>query len=202
MLRLRDIMKTDVVSLSPETTVREAMDLFASRHLSGAPVVASGKVLGILSATDLMGFAAALPGVPRARTEEEDEIEVIPEPEEERDLDAPPQAFFMEQWDDAGADVVERMKETEGPEWNVLEEHEVSEAMSQTIVHLPPEMPVELAADKMREAGVHRVLVMQEDVLLGIVSTTDIADAVADHKLTTRRFVFPPATERGESDLR
>ena len=43
MLRLRDIMTTDVVTVSPESTIREAMELFASRHISGAPVVAGNR---------------------------------------------------------------------------------------------------------------------------------------------------------------
>lgn len=190
MLRVRDIMKQDVVTVSPETTVREAMDLFASRHLSGAPVVISGKVVGVVSATDLMDFVASLPGVPTARPEAENEIEETPRiaPDE----DVPDQAYFVEQWDDAGADVVERMNETAGPEWNVLEEHTVQEAMTQSVVSLAPDTPVELAADKMRETGVHRLLVMQDSQLLGIVSTKDIADAVADHKLTSQRYVFGP----------
>ena len=188
MLRVRDIMKTDVVTVTPEMTVREAMDLFASRHLSGAPVVIAGKVLGIVSATDLMDFAASLPGVPTARPE--DDTAELEAPQIAPDEDVPPQAYFVDQWDDAGADVVERMNETDGPEWNVLEQHIVQEAMTQSIVSLPPDTPVELAADKMRETGVHRLLVMQDSELLGIVSTKDIADAVADHKLTGQRYVF------------
>ena len=44
----------------------------------------------------------------------------------------------------------------------------------------------------MREAGVHRVLVMQGDQLVGIVSTKDIANAVADRRLAASRFAFSP----------
>ena len=42
----------------------------------------------------------------------------------------------------------------------------------------------------MREHAIHRVLVMEQDRLRGIVTTSDIAAAVADHKLTTRTYVF------------
>lgn len=67
MLRLRDIMTTDVVTLTSDTTLREAMELFAHHHVSGAPVVAGGRIVGVVSATDLMMFAASLAGVPTPR---------------------------------------------------------------------------------------------------------------------------------------
>jgi len=64
MLRLRDIMATDVVAISSEASVREAMELLSRHHVSGAPVVNGSTLVGVVSATDLMEFAAALPGVP------------------------------------------------------------------------------------------------------------------------------------------
>lgn len=194
MLRLRDIMTTDVLSVSPEVTIRDAMALFATRHVSGAPVVASGKVVGVISATDLMEFAASLPGVPTERPEQESEDEWERVEEEVPDEGAQ-MAFFADTWDNAGADVAERMSEVGGAEWNVLEEHTVGEAMTRDLFSLGPDTPVELAADRMRGAGVHRVLVMQDDALLGIVTTKDVTDAVADHKLTARRYVFSPKVD-------
>ena len=67
MLYLRDIMTTDLVTASPEMTVREAMELLSSHHVSGAPVVVGGILVGLITATDLMQFAAALSGVPTER---------------------------------------------------------------------------------------------------------------------------------------
>lgn len=82
------------------------------------------------------------------------------------------------------------MAETMGPEWNMLEEHTVGEAMNRKIAALPPDTPVEHAAAVMRRAGIHRVLVMENGNLLGIVTTKDVSDAVADRRLTTRVYVF------------
>jgi CBS domain-containing protein len=191
MLRLRDIMTTDVVTVSPEVTVRDAMVLFSSRHVSGAPVVANGKVVAVVSSTDLMEFAGSLPGIPTAQPEPgaQEEWEASTEGMEE---DEAPQAYFADRWDDAGADVAERMGEVAGPEWNALEEHTVGEAMTRTIFSLPPGTAVNFAALRMRETGVHRVLVMQGEQLVGIVTTKDISDAVADHKLAARTDVFSP----------
>jgi CBS domain-containing protein len=44
MLKLRDIMTHSVVTLAPETTLREAAEVLSARHLTGAPVVAGSKV--------------------------------------------------------------------------------------------------------------------------------------------------------------
>ncbi len=41
MLRLRDIMTTELVTVAPELSLRDAMELLVTSHVSGAPVVAS-----------------------------------------------------------------------------------------------------------------------------------------------------------------
>lgn len=192
MLKLRDIMTTDVVTVTPETSLRDAMELLARQHVSGAPVVSGASVVGVVTAADLMSFVASNPGVPTERGEAPDwgditDVSVEQEVEEE---DTPAGRFFSELWDDAGADVAERIATLQGPEWNELEEHEVSEVMSRAIWCLSPDEPVDRAADLMRKESIHRVLVMEQDSLLGIVTTTDIARAVADHRLTARTYVF------------
>lgn len=53
--RVADVMTQVVVTVAPETPIQEAIDLFASRHISGAPVVSSeGDVLGVVSTTDVL----------------------------------------------------------------------------------------------------------------------------------------------------
>jgi CBS domain-containing protein len=194
MLRLRDIMTADVVTVAPELSIRDAMALFAKRHVSGAPVVASGTVVGVISTTDLMEFAASLPGVAAERPESNTEDDWTRVDEEVPDEDVP-MAYFAEGWNDAGADVSERVSEVSGSSRNALEDHTVEEAMTRNLFALAPDTAVELAADRMRSAGVHRVLVMQDKALLGIVTTKDISDAVADHKVTAHRFVSSPRDE-------
>lgn len=199
MLLLRDIMTRDVVNVSPELSLRDAMDLLTTRHISGAPVVTNRKVVGVVSLTDLAEFAAATPGVPTERPElaEWGEWDTSGDQTDENEA---PGAFFAELWDDAGADVTERMAETDGPEWNVLQEHTVDEAMNRKVSALPPDTPVDQAADVMRKAGIHRVLVMEGDDLVGLVSTKDIADAVADHRFSRRVYVFGAAAARRGSE--
>lgn len=189
MLRLHDIMTRDLVTLSPEHTLREAMATLASHHISGAPVIANQRVVGVVSLTDLAELVSSSPGVPTERPELAEWGE-FDEPIEVPDGEDPPSVFFQRLWDDAGAEVVERIEENRGPEWDALQEHVVGEAMSRNVQSLPPGATVESAAAFMREHAIHRVLVMDDGRLLGVVTTKDISDAVADHRLTTRTYVF------------
>ena len=189
MLAVKDIMTRDVVTFAPELSLRSAMELLTTRHISGAPVVAQGRVVGVVSLTDLAEFAASSPGVPTEQPEPS-EWEETDAPAEWPVDDEPPAEFFAKMWDDSGAEVPERFAATHSPEWNALEEHTVSEVMNRKVAWLRPETPVEYAADFLREARIHRVLVMEDGQLLGLLSTSDIAGAVADGKLTKRVYVF------------
>ena len=195
MLRLRDIMTTDLVTVDPNFTIREAMEVLASNRISGAPVVAGDRVIGVVSATDLLQLAAGLPGVPTERELMPDLLDddsdargfpsVLSTDEESSAL------YYTDLWDDAGATVVERMSGPANSEWNSLEEHTVAEAMTRLPVHaLTPDTFVTVAADYMRRARIHRVLVMSGSKLLGVVTTSDITNAVADGKLTVHTYVF------------
>ncbi len=195
MLRLRDIMTTDLVTLDPGLTIREAMEVFAAKHISGAPVVVGDEVVGVISATDLIEFAASLPGVPTERELAVDLLDDLADSEAEATAgpvaNDPSGVFFTELWDDAGASVVERMSAPAMAEWNSLEEYTVSDAMTRTPLHaLGPETFVIVGAEYMSRANIHRLLVMKEQRLLGMVTTTDITKAVGEGKLTSYKYVF------------
>ncbi len=189
MLRLRDIMTSEVLTVHPDATLREAMELLAQRHVSGAPVVAGDTVVGVVSASDLLSFASSTPTVPTERAGEAETVE-WEEPADWIEGEEPAGEFFLGQWSDAGADVSERFSEVTGPEWDLFAEHTVSEAMTRTLFALPSDTLVDAAADLMRRAAIHRVLVMDGGKLVGIATMTDIANAVADHKLTAKTYVF------------
>jgi CBS domain-containing protein len=196
MLRLHEIMTRDVVTVSAELSLRDALSLFATRHITGAPVVSNGNVIGVVSLTDLAELAAVSPGSPTSRPETQAEWGEWDEGGELPEGTEPPSAFFSDLWDDAGADVGDRMRVTEGPEWSALDDMLVSEAMTRHVCALSPTTAVDYAAEYMRSAAIHRVLVMDGDKLVGLVSTSDIANAVADHKLSRRVYVFGSAKGR------
>lgn len=187
MLRIREIMTTEVLTVTPETSLQDVADLLATRHVSGVPVLAGGQVVGVISATDILAFAASTPGVPAARENGGDEPMTVDGWTEGIDV---PGAYFCELWEDAGADVTERFEAVEGPEWNLLREHTTDEIMTRAVCSLPPETEVPAAAEYMYRSHVHRVLVIDHEQLTGIVSTMDIARAVAQRRLMVRTFVF------------
>jgi CBS domain-containing protein len=54
-MRARDVMTSEVVTITPETSVAEAAKLMLDRRISGVPVIdGAGQLVGILSEGDLM----------------------------------------------------------------------------------------------------------------------------------------------------
>ena len=190
MLRLRDIMTRDVLTLSPQATLRTAVETLAAHHVSGAPVVAGREVVGVVSMTDLLDFQASTLPVPGERDAQVEPEDLDEQPSGWEIEDEPSGTFFTQLWTDAGADVGERFDTVKSSEWDLLGEHVVSEVMDRHLHALHPDATIEAAAAEMRRAGVHRVLVMDGKALLGIVTTMDITKAVADHRLGVRRYVF------------
>lgn len=182
MVTVGDLMTTEVVTVSPELTLRDAVEILATRHIGGAPVVAGGRVLGVFASSDGLAFEAVTPGVPRERPEQlESELETPAEWEIEGA--EPAAAFFTDMWVDAGADVTERFQNP-SPEWDVLQEHTVSEVMTPAIYAVAPGTPVADAAAYMLRLNIHRVLVLAAGKLAGILTTTDIMRAIAERRVT------------------
>ncbi len=181
MLRLRDIMTSELVTVSPDLSLHELAEIFASRRISGAPVVAGEDLVGVISTSDLLDFESTSPGAPRHRADQSEWGEY--DAGEEFDGDGAGSSYFTDFWADAGADVLERIETSDGPEWNHLDEHTVAEAMTPSVWSLSPDTSVPDAARLMLEHRIHRVLVVADGMLVGIVSTSDIVRAVADRGL-------------------
>jgi CBS domain-containing protein len=180
-LRVRDFMSTNVATLSPDMSLREAIEVLADRRITGAPVVAANKIVGVLSANDIMAFEASTPGVPAGHYErsEHGELETPEEQQWEEGSEAP-SAYFTDYWADAGADVVQRLEALEGPEWDVLGEHTVGEAMNAGVRFVPAEASLKAAAAYLLKHGIHRALVADRGRPVGIITATDFVRAVAE----------------------
>ena len=62
MLTAKDIMKKDLVTVSPETHVTEAAKVLLEKHVNGLPVVdANGRLVGILCQSDLVAQQMKMP---------------------------------------------------------------------------------------------------------------------------------------------
>jgi CBS domain-containing protein len=56
-----DIMKTDVITIGPDATVKELAQLFEQHHISGCPVVdGQQRLIGIVTEGDLVAMDAEL----------------------------------------------------------------------------------------------------------------------------------------------
>jgi hypothetical protein len=127
---------------------------------------------------DILSFEASTPGVPGA--EPDRPVWELEPPEEWREGEEAPAAYFSDVWPDAGADVLERFEQTGSPEWDLLEEHTVGEVMSRRVVVVDPETSVQAAARLMVQRQIHRLLVLEQGKLAGLLSSMDIVRAVAD----------------------
>lgn len=54
-MRVREIMSAPPLAVTPGTTLKEVAKLLTKRRVSGVPVVEDGKVVGVLSTSDLVG---------------------------------------------------------------------------------------------------------------------------------------------------
>jgi CBS domain-containing protein len=193
MLRVRDIMTTDVLTVSPSTTLREAAELLSTRHIGGAPVVDHATPVGVVSASDILAFAAA---VAEQKEDADEPSDDAWDDRPERDgQDDPPARFFTERLAAADLDVVDQITESASGT-DALDRHTVAEVMTPRVVAVLPTADVFSAAACLEEADVHRVLVVERGRLLGIVTTTDITRAVSAHRLERHTYVFDGPGDR------
>ncbi|MBA3036981.1 MAG: CBS domain-containing protein [Desulfobacterium sp.] len=62
MLIVKDIMKTDVITVMPETEIIHAAKILLENHINGVPVLdKSGKLAGILCQSDIISQQKKLP---------------------------------------------------------------------------------------------------------------------------------------------
>lgn len=170
-LRVSDIMTTAVVSVDPDDTLRDVVDALSTRGVHGAPVISAGRVVGVISVSDILEFMATTPAVPVERADFAEWGELEETDPEVDDQDS--RAFYTDLWDDAGADVADRFDTPDSPEWDLLKEYTASTVMTRKLEHISPDAPVSSAARQILNSGVHRLLVMRGQQLAGIVSATD-----------------------------
>ena len=61
-LTAKDIMRKHVVTVDPQMTVQDVVQLFSDRQITGAPVVEEGeKLIGVISQTDLLRYQRRAP---------------------------------------------------------------------------------------------------------------------------------------------
>jgi CBS domain-containing protein len=178
---VRDLMTSEVVTVDEQTSLRTAMDLLVGRHIGAVPVVRGRAVVGIVSVTDLLTFTSSL-----ARVAAPDDDELLPSwdsrpgPLSESD---PSGAQFTELWEGENSAVDVRMEAGEPGESSALDELTVGEIMTEQLCTVRPGDSILTATKLMSEASVHRVLVVEQGELVGVLSTLDIVRAVAAKRM-------------------
>ena len=180
-MHVSEIMTSEVSTLSPDMTLRDALEVLSGSNVAGAPVVRGSEVVGVVSAGDLLEIEATTPPIPSFREEQADWADGVEE--ESWQEGASPPLFFVDLWREAETDTAERMSAIGGPEWDFLADHTVAEVMSRRLLSVRPSDDVRLAAHHMSQARVHRLLVMDERRLVGVLSASDIVRAVAENRL-------------------
>jgi CBS domain-containing protein len=153
-LRARDVMQANVLAVPPELTLAALEDFLLSKRISGAPVVEDGKVIGIVSRSDVvrcLSLERSLSGLI---------ADGLASPEEPASSARLP------------TDVEER-----------LTAHTVRDAMVVDPVVVPPDAPIADVARLLHERHIHRVLVTEGATLRGVISTLDLVRLIAAGRL-------------------
>ncbi|OYV82596.1 MAG: tRNA (guanosine(46)-N7)-methyltransferase TrmB [Planctomycetia bacterium 21-64-5] len=150
----RDIMRSNLVTAAPGQSLADLRHLLIGSHVSGAPVVDRGKLVGIVSRSDLVRVEELVEALDAEVSEEvwlENQTDGFKHPA--------PQEF--------------------GGFHRRLSELKVKDAMREQVMTCSPDTPVAEVAAEMVRHHVHRIVVIEGDHPLGIVSTLDIAALVA-----------------------
>jgi len=143
----RDLMQESIILVAPEDPLIGVQRLFADEMIHGAPVVdEQNRVLGVISTSDLL----------QAVTDERDSTYPVP-------------GYFEDGVASFSGIGDEDFREALG-------ERRVSSVMTRDIVSVSPEASVVDVARTLRHNCVHRVLVIEDGVLVGIITTFDLIE--------------------------
>ncbi len=148
-MKIKDVMNKDVITCGPDDTLNRLAQLFREKHISGMPVVEKGKVVGIVSETDL--------------------LRLFKNPEFSGDLWLPSPLEIIE----IPIRNLVRFEEIK----KVLEDMKskpVKDIMKKTVRSVSPEDSLEEASDRMVRYKVNRLPVTDNGRLVGIVARSDI----------------------------
>lgn len=147
-----DIMERDVLTVFADAPVSDVARLLCDGHIGGAPVVnALGRPIGFISASDVVRYKAY--GIRLSTT--------------------PSGA------DEAAVAAYELMEPLPPMNDSRAREPTARDLMTPTAIWIRPKATVPELAQFLTDAGIHRAVVMEEGLLVGIVSVTDIVREVA-----------------------
>ncbi len=152
--KARDVMQSPVVTIERDASLLDAHRMLVEEEIHGMPVVDSdGGVVGVISSLDLL------------RAVQQEHESGRSEPFYYRDM----LPYSVPDWLTEGEDFQDRLSELR-----------VSDAMSDSVVTVPPDASIPQVARTLRENSIHRVLVAEKGQLLGIISGHDLLSLLED----------------------
>ncbi|MDA1266148.1 MAG: CBS domain-containing protein [Planctomycetota bacterium] len=162
LIRARDLMQRDLVTLAAGTSIREAVTTLEMCRISGAPVVdAAGRAIGVLSAADI----ARGDHVRGGRIESERWEYYLANPLEEE----------VDDRLSGDEDILAKQDYSDG----TAGEQRVEDWMTAHVISVDPEADLSQVCRVMRDENIHRVLVTDKNALVGIISTFDVVRHLA-----------------------
>lgn len=150
-----DFMQRDVVTVSPNSTLREALSLMTENHVTGLPVMDRFEhCIGLITSSDILNYEQENDG-----ESDEGRMAEIYDAESEQWETRSLSAFHLEKFGDVP----------------------VSEVMTRDLIWVHRETPLKEVARRMVDGHVHRVLVMDvASRLYGILSAYDFVRMAAE----------------------
>ncbi len=169
---VEDIMQREVVTVAPETSVRELLRRLVGAQISGVPVVSEdGVMVGVVSTTDVVRFGAGEKELPHGNMVWEPLL--LPDEEYEVESAAP---FFMVSTDW----LYPTENQTEALPEGVFDGFTVSDIMTSAVFTVKPTDTVEAAGRFLLHGRIHRALVVEGGQLKGIVTAFDLLKAFVE----------------------
>jgi CBS domain-containing protein len=152
----RDIMHRKLITAHPEQSLAELRHLLIESQISGAPVVdGEGRLAGIVSRSDLVRV--------------EELVESLDE-----------QVSGLEDWLDTQADGFKHSAPQQFHGFlKRLQDLRVKDVMRGQVLTCTPDAPAPQLAEEMVRHHVHRIIVVEDDRPVGIVSSLDLTALVA-----------------------
>jgi len=162
MKRVKDFMRSDVFFVRPHHTVYDVAKILSKNNIGGAPVVERGRVIGVISISDITKFMSI----------QFSQSGMIPEL-----LAHDPGSIWLMILNimKIGKDFADFRHELER-----MLKFRVKDVMSRNVVAVDPDSPIFEAASLMDKHDVNRLPVIIDSKLIGIITRADLLRALIE----------------------